>query len=204
MDGEAQEAGGRIDARPRPPSRRWIDADSFAEAFGESLASALDLSTWVPGDDVSAHLLDLRRQIGQAAHLEDRQVGLIREHVFPRLRTRPDAVPGAGLYGATAEQLAHVHRNLLLNGGVDACDGTVATHDALPLTVTRIGVCLVSYQGKQNRYAQQLFRRDFGQRDDDTVANTLAMLDRRRERAGLDPNEQHDALSELTRRGIMT
>ncbi|HEY8742053.1 MAG TPA: hypothetical protein VIU62_03075, partial [Chloroflexota bacterium] len=128
----------------------------------------------------------------------------IRRVVFPQLATRRQAVAGAGVYQITAEQLAQTHRGLLLNGGVEACDGTVSIHDALPLTIIRIGVCLVSYDGKQNRYSQQLFRRDLQLDEGNPVTRLVDMLNRRQGRGGIDSNEQWDALSELSRRGIMT
>jgi hypothetical protein len=86
---------------------------------------------------------------------------------------------------------------------VESCDGSVAIHDALPLSIVRIGVCLVSYDGKQNRYSQQLFRRDLQLQEGDLIEQLVTMLDRRRARPGLEANDQHDALSELSRRGIL-
>lgn len=191
-----------VDQVPRADRRR-VDGATFQEAFGEPLAQALDLRTWKPGDDFSQILTELRQQIGRSVEQEGRFYDAIRQVVFPTLATRPRAVAGAGVYGVTPEQVAQTHRSLLLNGGVEACDGTVSIHDALPLTIIRIGVCLVSYDGKQNTYNQQLFRRDLQLDDGEPVARLLAMLDRRRERGGIDLNEQWDALSELSRRGIM-
>jgi len=43
---------------------------------------------------------------------------------------------------------------------VEACDGTCSVHDTLPLTITQIGVCLVSYLGEQGAWGHRLFRRD--------------------------------------------
>lgn len=193
-------APGRL---PRTDRHR-VDADSFQAAFGEPLAQALDLRTWKPGDDFSLILDELRQQIGQSVEQEGRLYDDIRRIVFPKLATRTHAIPGAGVYRITPEQLAQTHRGLLLNGGVEACDGTVSIHDALPLTIIRIGVCLVSYDGKQNKYSQQLFRRDLHLDEGSPVTHLVEMLDRRRDRGGFDINEQWDALSELSRRGIMT
>lgn len=41
---------------------------------------------------------------------------------------------------------------LLFNGAVEACDGTSVEHGTLPVTITQIGVCLVSYQGDQGSW----------------------------------------------------
>lgn len=183
--------------------RHHVDAASFEAAFGEPLARALDLRTWQPGDDFGVILAELRRQIGQSVAQEGRLYEEIRRSIFPRLATRHLAIPGAGVYRVTSEQLAQTHRGLLLNGGVEACDGTVSIHDALPLTIIRLGACLVSYDGKQNTYSQQLFRRDLQLDEGNPVARLTDLLDQRRARGGVDATEHWDALSELSRRGIM-
>jgi hypothetical protein len=90
----------------------------------------------------------------------------------------------------------------LFNGGVEACDGTSVVHDTLPLTITQIGVCLVSYQGQQGSWAHRLFRRDLRAKVKDPVEEVLAVLEQRqkREAQGL---EDEKSLSQLARRGIM-
>ncbi len=189
--------------RFRYTGSRWIDADDFQAAFGEPLSQALDLTTWQPGDDFAAIMSELRREIGHSVQREELLYQEIRRKVFPRLAERDGAIEGAGVYQVSETQLAQTHRSLLLNGGVEACDGTAALHDALPLTIIRLGICLVSYNGKQNRYSQQLFRRDLQLDEADPVGQIVDMLDRRRAPAGGDLGEQRDALSELSRRGIM-
>jgi hypothetical protein len=74
-------------------------------------------------------------------------------------------------------------------------------HDTIPLTITQIGVCLVSYNGQQGTWAHRLFRRDLREKMNDPVGEALALLSRRekREGQGLEGNK----LSELARRGIM-
>lgn len=188
--------------RPRRAPSRFVDAAAFEEAFGEPLSHALDLASWLP-DDFPAMLNELRRQIRTSVAREDAVRRRIREDVFPRLQTREQAVVGGGVYRVTTEQLERAHRCVLLNGGVDACDGTVTHHDALPLTVIRVGACLVSYNGRQNHFAHQFYRHDFRLTDSDPIRQTVDLLERRRERAGVDPNEQRDILSELSRRGMM-
>lgn len=182
---------------------RIVDARDFEEAFGEPLSRALDLATWQPNEDIAAILEGLRREVRDSIGQEDRLRREIRAQVFPRLAARQDRVEGAGVYQVAPEQVAHVHRTLLLNGGVEACDGTVSFHDALPLTVIRIGVSLVGYNGTQNRYSQQFFRRDLRLREGDVLSQLLDVLERRRDRSGVDPHEQRDLLADLSRRGIM-
>ena len=99
--------------------------------------------------------------------------------------------------------LALIHRGLLLNGGVEACDGTVKVHDALPLTIYQIGVSLVSYRGDQGTWHQRLFRRDVRQKGGDPVDEVLEVLERRAQRAALNHATPSDQLGGLGRRTVM-
>jgi hypothetical protein len=97
-----------------------------------------------------------------------------------------------------------VQEKALFNGGVEACDGTIAYHDTLPLTIAQIGVCLVSYAGEQGSWVQRIFRRDLRDRARDPVDRVLETLERRKRRSGVDDARRTDVLSELLRRGLMT
>ncbi len=88
----------------------------------------------------------------EAVAQEDAIRKTIREQIFPRLSGYRGAPTGAGVYQATSVDIARIHRGLLLNGGVEACDGTHQVHDTLPLTIFQIGVSLVSYQGNQGAW----------------------------------------------------
>jgi hypothetical protein len=100
--------------------------------------------------------------------------------------------------------LERVHRGLLFNGGVEACDGTRVVHDTLPLTITQIGVCLVSYNGQQGSWAHRLYRRDLRAKMSDPVEEILDLLHRREKRGGQgQEDDNQDKLSELAGRGIM-
>jgi hypothetical protein len=102
------------------------------------------------------------------------------------------------------EDLEHIHRGLLFNGGVEACDGTQQVHDTLPLTIFQIGVSLVSYQGHQGTWGHRLFRRDLRVSTGDPTKEMQDLLERRSRRDGLNQPSQRDTLSELARRGIMS
>jgi hypothetical protein len=180
-----------------------VKADEFSDAFAEPLDQTLDLDTWHPGADLVGLYERLRQEIGEAIKQEDRIQQEIRERIFPMLRTRDGAPPGAGVWEVKPEQLQDVHNKLLFNGGVAACDGTVVTHDTLPVTITQIGVCLVSYSGDQGSWMHRLFRRDLRASGSNQVEETLQMLDRRRERSAVDEPSSRDKLTSLARRGIM-
>jgi hypothetical protein len=191
---------------PLPPSAEpaLVDAHEFETAFGEPLARALDLDTWQPGENLAALYSRLEEEIEQAVRQENRIRDRIRQEVFPRLRTRLGAPPDAGVYQARVEDVERVHRGLLFNGAVEACDGTSVVHDTLPVTIAQIGVCLVSYRGDQGSWVQRLYRRDLRVGGLDPVEEALEVLERRQRRAGFDMSSRRDTLSDLGRRGIMT
>lgn len=177
--------------------------DEYEAAHGETLSHTLDLDTWHPGADLMQMYARLQREIAEAVEQEKGYQERIRREIFPRLRTRPDAPACAGVYRATIEQLEEVHRKVLFNGGVEACDGTVVAHDTLPVTITQIGVCLVSYRGDQGSWVHRIFRRDLRTSGKHPVDEVMELLERRSRRGAVDQDSARDRLSSLARRGIM-
>lgn len=177
-------------------------ASEFIAAHGEQLTDTLDLTTWHAGADLVEMYARLEREVADAVREEKRFQEQIREQIFPRLATRPGAPSGAGVYHITLEQLEQVHRKLLFNGGVEACDGTVVTHDTLPVTITQIGVCLVSYHGDQGSWVHRMFRRDLRSSGKNPVQETMELLERRKDRSAVDYGAR-DRMTSLARRGIM-
>jgi hypothetical protein len=180
-----------------------LDAElaKFEAAYDEKLSDALDLSTWTLGEDLAATLDRLEQEVAEALKHEDETRKEVRRIVFPRLRNAPDAPANAGLYQAQRPHLEKIHAGLLFNGGVEACDGTSVAHDTLPLTVTQIGVCLVSYNGEQGSWAHRLYRRDLRSKMADPIDEVMAAIDRREKREAV--GREEDSLSELAQRGIM-
>ncbi|CAG0947701.1 hypothetical protein ANRL1_04443 [Anaerolineae bacterium] len=177
------------------------DAPDFEAVFGESLARALDLTTWTRGEDWLGNLDTAGEEFAGALAQEKRIRQPIREKIFPTLSTFPDAPSNAGVYRANRQHLEKVYSGLLFNGQVEACDATMVTHDTLPLTITQIGVCLVSYNGEQGSWAHRFFRRDLRTRIADPVEEALEILERREKRKAQEQGD--DPLSELAGRGIM-
>jgi hypothetical protein len=188
---------------PALPGELFLTPDEYLAAHGEPLRRTLDLSTWLPSVDWMEMYDRLRHEVADAVHLESDIYQQIREHVFPRIPTRPGAPACAGVYQATEERLQEVHRKLLFNGAVEACDATASVLDTLPATITQIGVCLVSYRGDEGSWVHRSYRRDLRQTGRDPLEETLDLLDRRRRRGSLDRPSVHDRLSELARRGVM-
>lgn len=180
-----------------------VSADEFHAGFGESLTKTLDLETWTTGEDLASVYGRIEAEVRDAVEQEDHVRAEIRKKVFPLLGAYPGAPPGAGVYAADITHLDRIHRGLLFNGGVEACDGTQQVHDTLPLTILQVGISLVSYQGHQGTWGHRLFRRDLRVASGDPTQEMLELLERRERRGGLNHPSRRDTLSELARRGIM-
>lgn len=174
----------------------------YETAFNEPFLNTLDLNTWMLGEDLAESYGRLEQEVADAVAQEDQHRKTIRDVVFSRIANAPGAPMNAGVYQAKRSDIERIHTGLLFNGGVEACDGTSIVHDTIPLTITQIGVCLVSYNGQQGSWAHRLYRRDLRTRIDDPVEEVLSVLERRerREAQGLG----NESISDLARRGIMT
>jgi hypothetical protein len=181
-----------------------FDLDAFAAAFGEPLSATLDLRTWSAGEDLATLYERLAAEVAAAVAQEARVRGTFRDRVFPRLREARGAPPDAGVHPVTIEELEQVHQGLLFNGGVEACDGTILTYDALPLTVYQVGVGLVAYQGAECTWVQRLYRRDLRVASADPVEEALELLRRRERRGGVGETDTRDQLSRLASQAIMS
>lgn len=180
-----------------------LTGDEFLESHGERLSQTLDLDTWHPGADLLEMYQRLASEVEIAVREEHDYIKTIRQRVFPKLSSREGAPSEAGVYQVTPQDLERVHRQLLFNGGVVACDGTVVSHDTLPITITQIGVCLVSYNGNQGSWVHQMFRRDLRTKGKNPIDETMDLLDRRRTRGAVGHSASKDGLTSLARRGIM-
>jgi hypothetical protein len=198
-------AGDDLLSSGAPPG--WLhslDLDAIERAFGEPLAKILDPSSWTTDLGLGELYARLHAEVAGAVELEERTLPQIRHLVLPRLRERNGAPPGAGLYQATPEEIERIHRGLLFKGGVEACDGTRRAHETLPMTISELGIVLVSYQGDRGTWSQRLFRRDLRQAEPDLAEQALALLDARNRRGAMEQDARRDLLSELGQRGIMT
>lgn len=182
-----------------------VSDQDFEQGFDEPLERTLDLDSWNDGRDLNAIFDRVDKEVSEALFQEDALRAEVRKDLFPIIATRPRAPKQAGVFQATRQQLVETQLRVLLNGGIEACDGTCAVHDTLPLTVTQIGVCLVSYLGGQGAWGHQLFRKDLHLRGDSPIEEAKwELLERRQQRAELDQDNPRDRLSELGRRGIMS
>jgi hypothetical protein len=177
-------------------------AADFRESFGEELRQVLDVTSWRLGGDLAQEYPRIELEVREAIAQEDEHQRRIRTEVFPKLGD-PTSAPGCGVFAANMDALRLIHRGLLFNGGVEACDGTVQVHDTLPLTIYQIGVSLVSYAGEQGTWQQRLFRRDLRQPGPVDLNLVLELLHRRGQRAALNHGTPSDQLGELARKTVM-
>ncbi len=178
-------------------------SSDFREGFGEDLSQILDLETWRSGYDLPQEYERVEREVSEAVAQESELQRRVRADVFPKLFSPASAPPGGGVYAADPEVLRLVHRGLLLNGGVEACDGTVQVHDTLPLTIYQVGISLVSYRGDQGTWHQRLFRRDLRQKGNDPVEEALEVLQRRADRSALNHATPSDKVGSMARKALM-
>lgn len=180
-----------------------VTSGAYLAGFGEPLEHTLDVDTWKTGEDLADIYRRIDREVREAVSSEEAHRVHVRHTVFPQLGRFPGAAPGAGVYQIHADALTHIHRGLLFNGGCEACDGRILSHDSLPLTIFQVGVSLVSYQGHQGTWNHRLFRRDLRVSGGDPAEEAIDLLERRLERDGLNRNSSRDALTHLARQGIM-
>jgi hypothetical protein len=190
------------------PEQDTVGAEDYKKAFGESIANTLDLDTWQDRPDYPRIYKRVAAEVAEAVEQEKRTRNYVREKVFDQLRARTTAPRNSkakvegGVYQATTEQLEAAHRGVLFKGDIEACDGTMVNHDSLVLTVTQIGLCLVSYQGQELTLSQRLFYRDLRSVGSDPASEALALLQRRSDRSAMDSDDRRNTLSELATRGV--
>jgi hypothetical protein len=177
-------------------------ATEFRQSFGEDLSEVLDVTKWKLGNDLAQEYPRIEQEVREAIAQEDETQRRTRTEVFPKLMD-PASVPGCGVFAANMDILRLIHRGLLFNGGVEACDGTVQVHDTLPLTIYQVGVSLVSYGGNQGTWQQRLYRRDLRQQGQNPVEYVFQVLERRAQRSALNHGTPSDQLGELARKAVM-
>jgi len=194
-------AGAERQPGPLTPSEE-VSAEDFAASYGEALRRTLDPETWERGENLDRMFARLDHELSQAIEQEDDLCRQIQQVIFPQIAQRPNAPPGAGVVQATIDELKTAQQTVLFNGAVEASYGLSTGHETLPLSITQIGVCLMSYAGEQGAWVHRLYRRDLRLRGMNPVDEALAILERRQARSEPDRSERRDQLTELGRRGI--
>jgi hypothetical protein len=201
--GDEPQDGTGTAAQPGPLSPpEEVSAEDFEASYGERLERTLNLDTWERGENLDRMFARLDEEISEALDREDELCRQIQRMIFPQIAERPNAPPGAGVFQATVDQLKTAQQAILFNGAAEASYGVSTGHDTLPLLISQIGVCLVSYAGEQGAWVHRLYRRDLRLRGMNPIDEVLAILERRQAQSGPDRLGRRDQLSELGRRGI--
>ena len=185
-----------------PDDEFGVSSGAFEEQFDESILETMNVENWRIGIDLDEEFRRFRDEVREAERSETSKEKQIRERFFPRLAKMPNMPKHAGKHEAQQEDIEAVHRGLLFNGGVEACDGIVQIHDTLPLTIYQIGVSLVSYRGEQGAWGQRLFRHDLKQKGID-VDELIQFLERRDKRDSSTRPPGADQLGELVQNAIL-
>ncbi len=199
------EPASAVSASAPPPLRSGSEpatAADFRESFGEELRQVLDVTAWPLGGAWRRNTHASSRRCARPS-LRRTSTSAASARRCSRSSWTPLPRRAAACSQRTWTILQLIHRGLLFNGGVEACDGTVQVHDTLPLTIYQIGVSLVSYAGNQGTWQQRLFRRDLRQRGEDPVEHVFQVLERRAQRAALNHGTPSDQLGGLARKAVM-
>lgn len=179
------------------------------ESFEHALVESLNIDSWVTGANLAElySRIDHQDIVRSAVENEAKVDKIIRTELFPKIINSLDFIdPNIAHQRFTASMIEKAHLGLLFNGATEASDGTLITHDTLPLTITQIGVCLVSYQGEQGSYAHRLYRKDLQIKGDDPLTEVIQLLENRRGMGTTDgsDNESPTNVSKLAQRALMS
>ena len=166
----------------------------FSRLFGDDIADVLNPASWTPGADALDTQARLEREVADAVDADRRLAADIRRRVFPRIEAVALAGEASGVHCAAPEQIDAITNGRLLTGEVEAADGISAIHETLALTFIQVGVCIVSYDGDQETWAQRMYRRDHRSLDNSSLEEMFDLLQRR--------GDAGDRLSRIAGRGI--
>ncbi len=183
-----------------------VPSAALTNALGKTVAEALDVKAWPEGVALEDLLTRVRTAVERSVRDEANLKDAIRGNILRSLPTMPDAPAAAGVYAVPDKTLTAAKRNLLLTGGVTACEGACTGHDSLSATVLGVGVCLVRYDGLLNSWRSTFLRHDYDARHPEPVNHLRAVLDNRSKRGdkGVGTSgEGADPIHTLLRRGFM-
>jgi len=187
----------------QPPLSKEVNGASSLE---QALVQSLNMDSWAPGYNFAEFYKRVEAEVQVSTQNENFATAVIRKEVIPRIITMlPNELQQKANHQFTVSEVEKAHLGLLFNGGTEASDGTIVSHDTLPLTITQIGICLVSYQGEQGAYAHRIFRKDLQLKGEDPVKEILQLLEERRNRGTTGPAEETTSAgrSILAQRGLM-
>jgi len=178
-----------------------IDAHDFEVGFGEKSQRLTSIGGTMAATGRPSSINSMRRSAGRCSR-RTRYASRCAGYCFPS--SRPARVPQeAGVFKVTRQQLEATQRNVLLQRRCGGVRTHCSVHDTLPLTITQIGVCLVSYQGEQGAVGPSAIPQRLTMRGQ-TADGALESLQRRQLASGRQKGASATSFSELGRSRIMS
>lgn len=190
-----------------PESQSEIQKNPDSNTFENEIVKSLNIDTWVTGVNLAKLYSDIDgTQVGVALANEAKMDVIIRKEIFPRIISKLPIDQGIAHQQFSSSMIEKAHLGLLFNGATEASDGTLVIHDTLPLTISQIGVCLVSYQGEQGSYAHRLYRKDLQITGDNSLEEVLQLLELRKGAGTTDGSDDDNPAnkSKLAQRALMS
>lgn len=180
-----------------------VTSDEYLRITGESLSQTVDLARWKKGVEALKDYHRLEAEITAAEEISAEVRKAIREWIFPAIREADGAPKAAGVWRLTPADVESTHRNVLMNGLVEGCDGNVHVVNTMALQIVQIAVVGVSYNADEESWAHRIFKRDIRvQPGADMVEETLKLLKRRS--PDEDSKDKPRRITDMMRRGVMT
>lgn len=175
--------------------------------FESAIVDALNLDSWSLGQNMREVYERMEREVRESVENEELSVKTVRNEIMPKILKKAPVPRDVAQFQFTEQHIEKAHRGLLFNGATEAADGTIVSHDTLPLTITQIGVCLVSYNGEQGSYMHRIYRKDLkikGENSQEELLNLLDLLEVRKLRGGQGQEDEGIHFkSALAQRGLM-
>lgn len=180
-----------------------VTSDEYRRITGESLSQTVDLARWKKGVEALRDYDKLEAEVIAAEEISAEVRKAIREKIFPAIRETEGAPKDAGVWRLTPADVVKTHRDVLMNGLVEGCDGNVHVVNTMTLQIVQIAVVGVSYNAEEESWAHRIFKRDIRvQPGADMVEETLKLLKRRS--PDEDGKDKPRRVTEMMRRGVMT
>jgi hypothetical protein len=180
-----------------------VTSDEYRRITGESLSQTVDLARWKKGVEALKDYDKLEAEVTAAEEISVEVRKAIREKIFPAIRQTEGAPKYAGVWRLSPADIAQTHRDVLMNGLVEGCDGNVHVINTMALQIVQIAVVGVSYNAEEESWAHRIFKRDIRVKPGtDMVEETLKLLKRRS--PDEDAKDKPRRVTEMMRRGVMT
>jgi hypothetical protein len=180
-----------------------VTSDEYQRITGESLSQTVDLARWKKGIEALKDYDRLEAEVSAAETISAEVRAAIRDKIFPAIPETENAPKAAGVWRLTPADIDQTHRDVLMNGLVEGCDGNVHVVNTMALQIVQIAVIGVSYNSQEESWAHRIFKRDIRvQPDADMVDETLKLLKRRS--PDEDGKDKPKRVTDMMRRGVMT